>query len=75
MQTSCTYELRTTSELIQQALDLIRKCEEMKLPVSDELRERLMREIHNIRLNLSILRRHLAVVAGNVNRRQIRKLR
>lgn len=72
MKTSSLVQLKATAELVHQASDLIRGCSKMDIAVSDSDREEITREILTIKLNLSIMRRDLNVIARMVNRRELR---
>ena len=72
MKTSSLVQLKAAAELVHQASDLIRGCSKMDIAVSDSDREEITREILTIKLNLSIMRRDLNVIARMVNRRELR---
>jgi hypothetical protein len=70
MSQNCFNQLKTASELSSQASDLVRDCSKTDIKVSDIVRESMTDEIRRIRLNLSLMRRDLTVIAGMVNRKR-----
>jgi hypothetical protein len=72
VQTSSPDQLKAAAELVHQASDLLRGCSKMDIAVSDSDREEITAEILKVRLNLSIMRRDLTVIARMVNRRKLR---
>jgi exosome complex RNA-binding protein Csl4 len=70
MSQNCFNQLKTASELSSQASDLVRDCSKTDIKVSDIIRESMTDEIRKIRLNLSLMRRDLTVIAGMVNRKR-----
>lgn len=75
MQQNCFNQLKTASQLSNQASDLLRDCSKTDIRVSDNVQESMNAEILRIRVTLSVMRRELSVISGMVNRKSIRRVR